>query len=205
MTINIPYEADNVFNIDQPELWRCVAIWGASVQGDTPLLIRLQRDAEFQYLKFYHPVYFSGNMMWQGASFRTGSAQELIKHVNYGLVTLNQTDDFRLYVIDNDSQPIKIIAQESYLIRQFATPTPESEDALLDRIIEDDGEAILEKPFTYLQDGALVDGWHYLAVWRVLEHLSDGFRPMDIMAMYEWLDLNDIRACLLYARRTLRD
>lgn len=206
MTINIPYDTDNVFNLDQPESWGCVAIWGASVQGDTPLLIRLQRgESDVQYIKFYHPVYFSGNVLWHGANFRTGSEHELIKHVDYGFVTLNQTENFRLYVVDVDPQPIKIIAQESYLIQQAPRIERENDRALLDRIIEDDGTAFLEKPFAYRQDGDVVEGWHYLSVLQVLDYLSDGFRVTDIMAMYEWLDTNDIRACLLYARRAMRD
>ena len=40
-----------------------------------------------------------------------------------------------------------------------------------------------------------------LAVEHVLGMLAAGDRPDEIMDAYEWLQLEDIQACLIYARR----
>jgi uncharacterized protein (DUF433 family) len=40
-----------------------------------------------------------------------------------------------------------------------------------------------------------------LAVEHVLGMLAAGDSPEDILAEYSWLEPDDIRACLLYARR----
>ena len=47
---------------------------------------------------------------------------------------------------------------------------------------------------------AIIRG-HRLAVEHVLEMLSAGDTPEGLVAEYEWLELDDIRACLLYAAK----
>ncbi len=45
---------------------------------------------------------------------------------------------------------------------------------------------------------AIVRG-HRLAVQHVLEMLAAGDTPESLVEEYEWLELDDVRACLLYA------
>jgi len=45
---------------------------------------------------------------------------------------------------------------------------------------------------------AIVRG-HRLAVQHVLEMLAAGDTPEGLVEEYEWLELDDVRACLLYA------
>jgi len=47
---------------------------------------------------------------------------------------------------------------------------------------------------------AIIRG-HRLAVEHVLEMLSAGDTPEGLLDAYDWLELQDIRACLLYAAR----
>ena len=42
---------------------------------------------------------------------------------------------------------------------------------------------------------------HRLAVEHVLDMLAAGDSPETILAGYDWLEIEDIRACLVYARR----
>lgn len=45
---------------------------------------------------------------------------------------------------------------------------------------------------------AIIRG-HRLAVQHVLEMLAAGDTPESLVKEYEWLELDDVRACLLYA------
>jgi len=42
---------------------------------------------------------------------------------------------------------------------------------------------------------------HRLAVEHILGMLAAGDRPEDLLAAYDWLEPEDIRACLVYAHR----
>src|SRR5690606_5694842 len=161
---DIPYDVGNVFNIDNPESWQCSPVWGASVNGNTPLLVRLKRDSENQYIKFLHPIYFSGNMLWKGANFRTSSRHELKKQIDYGFISARNHDQYRLYIADNGSQSVKVIAQYSYLIRRNFTPQTCADDVLVDRITfgKRRSEAVLEKSFHYMQDNQHMEGWNQI-------------------------------------------
>ena len=44
---------------------------------------------------------------------------------------------------------------------------------------------------------------HRLAVSHVLEMMSAGSTPEELLASYDWLEREDIEACLLYAARTV--
>ncbi|MGD0093545.1 MAG: DUF433 domain-containing protein [Planctomycetota bacterium] len=44
---------------------------------------------------------------------------------------------------------------------------------------------------------------HRLAVEHVLSMLATGDSPATILAGYPWLEIDDIRACLVYANRLL--
>ena len=66
-----------------------------------------------------------------------------------------------------------------------------SEDELLRRIIVD--------PTTF--GGKPIIGGHRLAVKHVLGMLGAGDRSETILEGYPWLELEDIQACLNYARR----
>ncbi len=49
---------------------------------------------------------------------------------------------------------------------------------------------------------AIIRG-HRLAVEHVLEMLAAGDTPEDLAREYEWLEIEDVRACLLYASRAV--
>ncbi len=46
---------------------------------------------------------------------------------------------------------------------------------------------------------------HRLAVEHVLAMLAAGDTPETLLAGYPWLEIEDIRACLVFAQRLLRD
>lgn len=52
-------------------------------------------------------------------------------------------------------------------------------------------------PDTY--GGKAIIRGHRLAVQHVLEMLAAGDTPESLVAEYEWLEIDDVRACLLYA------
>jgi uncharacterized protein (DUF433 family) len=64
-------------------------------------------------------------------------------------------------------------------------------DALLNRITAD--------PNIY--GGKPIIRGRRLAVEHVLQMLGAGDSPEDLLAAYEWLEPEDIRACLMYAAR----
>jgi uncharacterized protein (DUF433 family) len=65
------------------------------------------------------------------------------------------------------------------------------EDILLQRI------AVNPKIF----GGKPIIRGHRLAVEHVLSMLATGDSPQDILDSYSWLESDDIRACLVYAKR----
>jgi len=66
-----------------------------------------------------------------------------------------------------------------------------NDDALLERITVDHR----------IFGGKPIIRGHRLAVEHVLAMLAAGDLPDDILAGYDWLEPDDIRACLLYAQR----
>jgi uncharacterized protein (DUF433 family) len=68
-----------------------------------------------------------------------------------------------------------------------------SEDALLPRITTDPA----------IFSGKPIIRGHRLAVEHVLGMLAAGDTPETILLGYEWLEPDDIRACLVYARRVV--
>jgi uncharacterized protein (DUF433 family) len=68
-----------------------------------------------------------------------------------------------------------------------------SEDALLARITADPG----------IFGGKPIIRGHRLAVEHVLGMLAAGDTPETILTGYAWLEPDDIRACLVYARRVV--
>ena len=67
-------------------------------------------------------------------------------------------------------------------------------------------EAQLLKRITYNPDifgGKPIIRGQRLAVEHVLAMLEAGDRPEDILAGYDWLEVEDIRACIAYARRAV--
>jgi len=73
------------------------------------------------------------------------------------------------------------------------TPRPDTEEALLGRITTDPA----------IFGGKPIVRGHRLAVEHVLDMLAAGDTPETILKGYSWLEPEDIRACLLYARRVV--
>ena len=71
-------------------------------------------------------------------------------------------------------------------------PNP-SEDTLLARITSDPA----------IFGGKPIIRGHRLAVEHVLGMLAAGDTPETILEGYEWLEPDDVRACLVYARRVV--
>ncbi len=68
---------------------------------------------------------------------------------------------------------------------------PDPEDALLERITVNPA----------IFGGKPILRGHRLAVEHVLGMLAAGDTPETILAGYPWLEPDDVRACLVYARR----
>jgi len=71
----------------------------------------------------------------------------------------------------------------------FDPTFPETEEALLLRVIAADGRVILRA--------------HDLAVEQVLGMLAEGMSPEAIVRAHRGLHIDDVRACLVYARRVV--
>jgi len=65
------------------------------------------------------------------------------------------------------------------------------EDVLLQRITVNPG----------IFGGKPIIRGHRLAVEHVLSMLAAGDSPQDILDSHSWLEVDDIRACLVYAKR----
>ena len=75
-------------------------------------------------------------------------------------------------------------------------PAAAEQDELLKRIVYNP---------QILSGKAIIRG-HRMSVSNVLGMLANGATPAELLAEYEWLEADDIRACLLYAaEQTDRD